>query len=99
MGLWGEWGPIGTYGDTYGVMGRVGTHGGLLEGFLSRVDAPVDDEVAAGAEGAGAELADVIAFVCGAEGRRRCGAASMGPSSRRGLWGTETPSVVGAGGV
>lgn len=34
-----------------------------LEGFLSRVDASVDDEVAAGPEGAGTELADVISFV------------------------------------
>lgn len=34
-----------------------------LEGFLSRVDASVDDEVAAGTEGAGAELTDVVSFV------------------------------------
>lgn len=31
------------------------------------MDAPVDDQVAAGAEGAGAELADVVPLVCKAE--------------------------------
>lgn len=34
------------------------------------MDAPVDDQVAAGAEGAGTELADVIPLVWGAEETR-----------------------------
>lgn len=41
-----------------------------LQGFLPRVDAPVDDQVAAGAEGAGAELADVVPLVCKAGGKQ-----------------------------
>lgn len=34
-----------------------------LQGFLSGVDAPMDDQVAAGAERPGAELADVVSGI------------------------------------
>lgn len=39
-----------------------------LQGFLFSVDAPVDDEVAAGAERPGTELTDVVPGVCGFTG-------------------------------
>lgn len=43
----------------------------LLQRFLPGVDAPVDDQVAAGTKGTGAELADVVPLVCGAEEKKK----------------------------
>lgn len=42
----------------------------------------MDDEVAAGTEGAGAELTDVVSFVCGAEEKWGGGLLQLGRAAR-----------------
>lgn len=57
----------------------------LLQGFLPGVDAPVDDQIAAGTKGTGAELADIVPFICGAEERKGLGADPPSKNNRGGF--------------